>query len=177
MADYGNNNYGWNAGIPQVNNWGVGQNVPYTYGQQRPTTQTAGTPMIQQQQPSYQQMTMQPQMQKPQVLPGRIIQQESDVVPGEVPNDGTFSVFVQQDLKKIYAKTWGGDGRILTNTYVLANDSQNAQDQPDILSVILQRLDSIENSVSEIKQQRPRYNKPKKTYRQPANDQNGQKEE
>lgn len=174
-----NNNYGWNAGIPQVNNWTVGQNQMYN---QRPMTQTAGTTPIVQQVPqqNYSQMGMQQQQmqaQLPQVLPGRIIQQESDIVAREVPNDGNFAVFVQQDLQKIYAKTWGGDGLIHTNTYVLANDAQNQQDKPDILSVILQRLDGIENSVNEIRQQRPRYNKPKKPYNKPVTDQNGQKEE
>lgn len=169
-----NNNYGWNAGIPQVNNWSVGQNP--MYNQQRQMTQTVNTPVIQQTQPqTYSQMGMQQQqMSAPQVLPGRIIQQESDVVAREVPNDGSFAVFVQQDLKKIYAKTWGGDGRILTNTYVLANDPQNQQEQPDILSVILQRLDGIESSVNEIRQYRPRSKKP---YRKPVVDQNAKKEE
>lgn len=170
-------NYGWNAGIPQINNqWNSMQNPMYNQ-QQRPMMQTNTAQMVQQpMQQTYPQMQQQ-QVQIPQVLPGRIIQQESDVVAKEVPNDGNFAVFVQSDLQKIYAKTIGGDGLIHTNTYVLANDPQSQQNQPDILSVILQRLDGIESSVNEIRQQRPRYNKPRKPYRQLANDQNGQKEE
>lgn len=98
-----------------------------------------------------------------QMLPGRIIQQESDIVAREVPNDGNFAVFVQSDLKRIYAKTWGGDGLIHTNVYELANGQEK---EPDTMDMILQRLDNIEKKLNEQRPYNP--NRPKKPYRKPV---------
>lgn len=96
-----------------------------------------------------------------QMLPGRIIKQESDIVAREVPNDGNFAVFVQSDLQRIYAKTWGGDGLIHTNVYELANGQEK---EPDLMTMILQRLDNIEKKLNE---SRPYPSRSKKPYRKP----------
>lgn len=98
-----------------------------------------------------------------QMLPGRIIQQESEIVAREVPNDGSFAVFVQQDLQRIYAKAWGGDGLIHTNVYERINDGQ--EKEPDTMTMILQRLDNIEKKLNE---SRSYQNRPKKPYRKPV---------
>lgn len=97
-----------------------------------------------------------------QMIPGRIIKQESDIVAREVPNDGNFAVFVQQDLQRIYAKTWGGDGLIHTNVYELVNGQEK---EPDTMGMILQRLDNIEKKLNE---SRPYQNRTKKPYRKPV---------
>lgn len=142
-------------GYQNYNNW-QGQNVQAV--NQQPMTN-------QMQQMSYPQIG-QPQYPVQQMLPGRIIQQESDIVAREVPNDGNFAVFVQQDLQKIYAKTWGGDGRIHTNVYELVNGQEK---EPDLMAVILQRLDNIEKTLKETQQYRPYSNRSKKPYRKPRN--------
>ena len=136
------------------NNW---QNQSAQIG----TTQ----PAQQMQQSSYPQMG-QPQYPVQQMLPGRIIQQEADIVAREVPNDGNFAVFVQQDLQRIYAKTWGGDGRIHTNVYELVNGQEK---EPDLMAIILQRLDNIEKTLKETQQYRPYAGRAKKPYRKPKN--------
>lgn len=148
-----NNNWGngWNNG----NNWGNA-----TYQQPNPQPNVSPVRFQQNQQNSY--------------LPGRMVNSENDVIPGELPMDGTYEIFVQNDRKMIYAKTIGGDGKVKTLYYTLIEDAQQqpiAQNQPvpphlvnqdqnvqqsDALANIqgaliqaLQRLDALETSMSQ----------------------------
>lgn len=87
-----------------------------------------------------------PQQVSPNYILGRIVNSEKDVIPKEVPMDGSFGTFVQNDLKKVYLKTWGGDGQIHTNEYELVSSdgiaaSNNTQ---NTMELILERLDRIE---------------------------------
>lgn len=88
--------------------------------------------------------------QKMSLSGGRIVSSESDIIPNEIPMDGSLGVFVTENLQEIYLKTWGGNGEILRNKYVLVTD-----DQPEMvdkneafISEILTRLDRIEQSLS-----------------------------
>ena len=75
---------------------------------------------------------------------GRIVRNEQDIFPNEVPNNGNLAVFVQEDLNAIYLKTWGRNGLIDTNVYQLVtNDPQ--QNAPNPFDQIMVRLDAIEN--------------------------------
>lgn len=137
---------------PNYNNWQNQNAQVATTQQQVPQVQQMQYPQIGQTQYPVQQM-----------IPGRIIQQESEIVAREVPNDGSFAVFVQQDLQRIYAKAWGGDGLIHTNVYERVNDGQ--EKEPDTMTMILQRLDNIEKKLNE---SRPYQSRPKKPYRKPV---------
>lgn len=97
---------------------------------------------------------------QPSALPGRVVNQEQDILPNEVPMNGDVGFFVQKDLQKIYAKTWGGDGCIHTNVYQLVSMVNGEDQAPDPMSVISERLDNIEKAIREIR--RPNY--PKKNY-------------
>lgn len=85
---------------------------------------------------------------QPPSLPGRVVNAETDIIPNEVPMDGSVGFFVQADLQRIYAKTWGRDRNIHTNTYELVSpgnpDALNAQNGIDL---ILERLDKLEQSI------------------------------
>lgn len=52
-------------------------------------------------------------------LPCRVVQSMNDILPGEVPMDGTVALFVQADGQKIYAKQWNQKGNIDTVEYEL----------------------------------------------------------
>lgn len=148
---YGQPNYNM-QNQQNYNNW-QNQNAQIGVQQQQvQQTQQMAYPQIGQTQYPVQQM-----------LPGRIIKQESDIVAREVPNDGNFAVFVQQDLQRIYAKTWGGDGLIHTNVYELVNGQEK---EPDLMTMILQRLDNIEKKLNEPRSYNP--NRSKKPYRKPV---------
>lgn len=130
---------------------------------QNQSTQIAATqPSQQMPQTAYPQIG-QTQYPVQQMLPGRIIKQESDIVAREVPNDGNFAVFVQSDLQRVYAKTWGGDGLIHTNVYELVNGQEK---EPDTMAMILQRLDNIEKKLNESRPYNP--SRTKKPYRKPV---------
>lgn len=99
----------------------------------------------------------------PASLPGKIVGGENDILPQDVPMNGTFSVFVQQDLQRVYVKKWEGDGNIHGNTYVL--EQQNVPDQNGAsidatLISILERLENIEKSLQRPKKpHNPNYKK------------------
>lgn len=118
---------------------------------------------------SYQNIPMQNSMNNMQVqpsfLPGRIIREEQDIVPGEIPMNGNISVFVQQDLQRIYAKSWGGDGRIHTNVYEFVDLNRlNGEPKEDPMGLILERLDRIEETLKRDKQRSQNDRRPKKPY-------------
>lgn len=97
------------------------------------------------------------------MIAGRMVDQESEIAPGEVPMDGkSVAVFVQNNLEHVYVKKWGGDGRIYTNTYVLDRPQQPVVQGPsnDILEQILGRLDGIEKQLmKQKKSSNPNYRK------------------
>lgn len=156
MANYQHQTYyGQPSTMPNqqsFNNWPNQNTQQISTNQQVQQMQQTAYPQIGQAQYPVQQM-----------LPGRIIKQESDIVAREVPNDGNFAVFVQSDLQRVYAKTWGGDGLIHTNVYELVNGQEK---EPDTMGMILQRLDNIEKKLNESRPYNP--NRTKKPYRKPV---------
>lgn len=102
---------------------------------------------------------------------GRVINEEKDVVAGEVPNDGTYGTYIQSDFKRIYMKTWGGNGLIDTRVYELVEPGAPVADpnQIDPMQMILQRLDNIEKMV---KNNRP-FNNKSNYKKQPKQEQKG----
>lgn len=83
------------------------------------------------------------------VLPviGRFVQNEQEIKANEVPMDGTYTAFIQNDFQEVYVKTWGGDGMIHGQTYVPKTDRNTEQEQ-DPFALIMQRLDGIEQSLN-----------------------------
>ena len=137
---YQPNNPYQNPGAPAVPNW----NIPYpNYYQPNPI--------------QYQQN---PQMNQPQTvripIAGRMVGNVSEIVPNEVPMDGSVSFFPQSDYSCIYAKKWNTDGTIQTVKFVPAVDTEKAQqtsmedirqfntDLANDISNISDRLDKIE---------------------------------
>lgn len=55
---------------------------------------------------------------RPQYLPGRFINSEADITPGEILMDGSISFFCTNDLSRIIIKQWNAQGTIDTMTYV-----------------------------------------------------------
>ena len=87
-------------------------------------------------------------------VPGRFVNGEQDILPGEVPTDGSYSVFIQGDLKRVYVKTLGEDGLIHTNVYQL--ESRQETSRPNPMADVLERLERIEQSLNN-RQYRPKH--------------------
>lgn len=87
----------------------------------------------------------------------RTVESENDILPREIPMDGSFRLFVKRDLSKIYAKTWGGNGLPQTIEYEPVKKQEPADTQKQvqtqdsqILLAIFERLINVENQLSNI---------------------------
>lgn len=89
-------------------------------------------------QPQYQQQLYSPPMNQAPQMSGRVIQNESEIRPNEIPMDGSMSLFPNQDYSVIIAKKWTSDGTLQTFKFVPDKGDIPKQDP------ILQRLDRIE---------------------------------
>lgn len=93
---------------------------------------------------------------------GRMVNSHEDIVPNEVPMNGSVSYFPTSDYSCIYAKKWDSNGNIQTAKYILEIPTQGKEVVPtslpenDILNQVLERLGSIE---AKLDKQRP-YKKP-----------------
>lgn len=108
-----------------------------------------------------------------QYLPGRFINSEADITPGEIPMDGSISFFCTNDLGRIIIKQWNAQGTLDTMSYTLdrpqpieptqqaqksqqsqmpdAPLSSNVQPQPDPnISAIKGLTDSIEGAFNNL---------------------------
>lgn len=89
-------------------------------------------------------------------LQGRVINTPQEIVPGEIPMNGTRSVFPAYDGSRIYVKYWDNNAQLQTDIYILEQQIQPQQANYNGLDEILNRLSNIESMLT-IKQ---RYNKP-----------------
>lgn len=80
----------------------------------------------------------------------RVVHSEADIQPGDVPTDGSYCIFIRDDLKEIYIKTWGFNG-YEGNTYTLLVDTPPVQNEgSDPLQEIMARLERIESYVTPV---------------------------
>lgn len=107
----------------------------------------------------------QPQAQV-QLIQGRVIKNAEEIVPSEIPMNGSTSFFPLADGSCIFTKTWNGKGTIDTNIYTLyippkeeeLEDNSVDNNNNIIFNTILERLDNIEKMIVNKTQQN------KKTY-------------
>lgn len=83
---------------------------------------------------------------------GRVVNNENEITPNEIPMDGSVSLFPTNDYSKIYAKAWTANGAIKTITFVpevTADPVSNPSDistQSKFQNDVLERLDRIEKA-------------------------------
>ena len=109
-----------------------------------------GQPM-QEQMPVYGYRTQNTAIQKTPAMSGRIVSQEADITPQEVPMDGSFSWFPMADGSAVIVKRWNSDGTIQTVRYAPeATEPQQPVDVvPAYVSDISSRLDRIEGILTQ----------------------------
>ena len=91
----------------------------------------------------------------PASIPGRMVTNADEIVPQEVPMDGSVSLFPQNDYSCIYAKTWTKEGTIATLKFV-PEQPQNGEPQKSPLEM---RLESIEQKLDTMTRQM--FNRPR----------------
>lgn len=115
---------------------------PYTMG----TTQYS-SPQSQMQYPPFNPTNVQQHSYQPQQaaqISGRVVQNENEITPQEVPMDGTVSLFPTADYKCIYAKVWNSDGTIRTLKFSPVGDSEESNPTPSFRDEVMARFDAIE---------------------------------
>lgn len=81
---------------------------------------------------------------------GRIVNNPKDIMPKDVPMDGSISIFPISDLSAIFVKGWNENGRMITLRYIVDPDFQDTysdhvnEQQRDIL----RRLENLEKSIA-----------------------------
>lgn len=84
------------------------------------------------------------------VIPCGVVNDQNEILPADIPMDKGFGMFLRKDLKEIYIKQWGQDGRINTKKYV-----EEIQEVPvstelsaqDVLNQTNERFTMIEKAI------------------------------
>lgn len=85
---------------------------------------------------------------QPNALYGRVVVSPEDIMPNEVPMDGTPSFFPKADFSCIYGRKWMPDGRIVPVTFVPMTETQDVVEENQngaTMEEILDRLSTIQN--------------------------------
>ncbi len=104
------------------------------YYQTQPTWNNQQTPM-----PSC--------VQHPSMIRGRVVKDQSEILPNEIPMDGTISFFPKADGSEIYGKAWTSNGTIQNFRFVKAEEIQNG----NTMAMREQAAQQILDELNEIK--------------------------
>lgn len=118
------------------------------------------------------QTTTQPPMQTIQngSLQGRIVAGLDEIVPNDVPRDGSIGLFPQRDYSCIFAKQWNNDGSISTIKFVPEPVQQeDVPVQQTGVSEIMDRLDQLDKKIENALRQKKPHNNNQKRYRYDEN--------
>lgn len=100
-----------------------------------------------------------PQYQQPAAIRGRVVKDQSEILPNEIPMDGTISFFPKADGTEIYGKAWTSNGTIQNFKFVKVEENQNGSvSTPSTEDLILEKLNKIENVL--YNRQNPKQNTP-----------------
>lgn len=82
-------------------------------------------------------------------LIGRVVNKQEDIIPNDVPMDGSYGIFPLQDRSKIFLKRWNSDGTITTEQYV----KEVAEDIPaePIKESVDEKLTTIQFDIDQLK--------------------------
>lgn len=83
-------------------------------------------------------------------LPGRVVSGPQEIKMNEIPMDGTVAFFPASDGSAIYAKCWNSNGGIDTYKFNPEKSPEEKSEKPSELSLVMERLDRIENYISGI---------------------------
>lgn len=137
----------------------TGFNLPYQQNSYYPTYQAPQTWLPTQQ--SYPQGVPQ----KASIF-GKLISDESQILPSDVPMDGSISIFPLQDYSKIFAKQWTKNGTIQTMVYI-----PQMQEEPSTsvatndFTTLTSHIDSKFDELMSVVSNRQNHQNKQKTYR------------
>lgn len=129
-----------------------GQMNPYAQPMQPSVTAPPQYQPIQNQRSQMSQTELSPQS-RPVTLGGRIINDPAEIMPSEIPMDGTPTLFLSKDYSKIYVKTWSADGTIKTFVYSPIEQSRVEEPKTDstennMYAMFMDRFDKLEQMIN-----------------------------
>lgn len=78
-------------------------------------------------------------------LSGRIVKSVEEIVPNEVPMNGSVALFPTSDMSAIFVKGWNQDGTISTVVFRPVS-TEDVQEQPSVtLADVMNSLDDIQD--------------------------------
>lgn len=89
-------------------------------------------------------------------IPGRMIYSPDEIMPQEVPMDGSVSLFPMHDWSCVYGKWWTSNGKIQTVKFVLEQPKKQIDESAVSLSDISERLNKVERYLFKSKQKNNR---------------------
>lgn len=113
------------------------------------------------------------------LVPGRMVNEESDIMASDVPMDG-ISIFPKSDGSKIFMKKWDGRGGIITTTYIPQTDSEETPVDPQVTMIdLFNLLNDVNSGVKQLtnKNNYRNNNKPNKQHNQNGNSEVTSKED
>ena len=81
---------------------------------------------------------------RPRTIPGRMIYSPDEIMPQEVPMDGSVSLFPIHDWSCVHGKWWTSNGQIQTVKFVLEQPKKQIDESAVSLSDISERLNKVE---------------------------------
>ena len=121
--------------------------------------------------PPYQPQLSQLQQTTRAVIFGKTVSDESQILPSDVPMDGSIAIFPLQDYTRIYAKQWTKNGTIQTMVYIPQPTQQETTANSSDLDILTSHIDSKIDEVLTALNKRNTQNKPK-TYRKDSSGDN-----
>mgnify|MGYP006874328963 CR=1 FL=1 len=97
---------------------------------------------------------------RPRTIPGRMIYSPDEIMPQEVPMDGSVSLFPMHDWSCVYGKWWTSNGQIQTVKFVMEQPKKEIELNTADLTSITTRLDKIEKYLFRNKHKNPRPTQP-----------------
>lgn len=93
---------------------------------------------------------LRPRMQERQNPPlnGRLVKSPDDILPKEIPMDGSVSLFPKDDYSYILAKAWNSSGTIDTIKFVPELPTKEAPKTEDRMQLILDKLTKLEETMA-----------------------------
>lgn len=88
-------------------------------------------------------LQQQPSFQKSLNVNGRIVKSENEIMPNEIPMDGSISLFPLTDYSKIVAKQWNSDGTISTVEFSPVKTEETTS-EPKFEESVMKRFDNLE---------------------------------
>jgi len=82
---------------------------------------------------------------------GRVVNNENEITPSEVPMDGTLGIFPKADGSSIFVKTWGKMGEIKTIEYIPAvTETNTSQEEVAINDTFFETIQRLDNRLDRI---------------------------